>query len=1680
MSIAPSPTRRVLAGVVAFVMAFAAVPLGAMTAAASPAVASKSQPAFARLKGSGPMPPYATRHDGASLVNVRWRTGVTAAQIKAAAKRFGFAATKTSKLGWAQLTPDKTVVAGTLARMLRESRLVTDAQPSQEIKAFDVTPNDPLFPSQWSLLNTGQQGGTPGADISATKAWSQSTGSKDVIVAVVDEGVNWAHSDLKNNMWINTEDVPGNGIDDDKDGYTDDVRGWDFYNYDSTVYDPEDGDRHGTHVAGIIGAEGGNGIGISGVNQHVRIMPVKFLGADGYGTDWDGAQAIVFAVDHGATVINCSWGGGDSDVVHEAVDYAAAHGVIICAAAGNDYANNDDPDWASYPASYDATNVISVAASDRNDDLAEWSNYGSDSVDLAAPGVDVTSTLPKEQSGFYNDNLVSKTVYLPLQAEIMEPASARDALISGAVAQLGEATETPILVVDDSAAKVTSETPGVRLAVYTGALAAAGYSAVTTWSTDVSGTPTQKAMDGKIVVWFTGKDTSGWYGDPCLSEEEQYAIADFLDAGGNAVLISGKAATDLQYFGGMAEDLDLIGQYFGAECVGYETWANSFKGRSTSRLAGLDVSIPAAYTDPASEGMLWPTAADAVVMAGGSLSTTVMYTNDYAPLSGTSMATPQVTGAIALLKAKYPTATSDELVARVLNTVDRKPAFAGKTVTGGRLNVAAAMGAYPGRVSITAPKKGDRLFTGSSSTLRWKPATGAAAGATYTAQIGIPYLSFSQGFEDGTLGTFEEPTESGSPWSASTETTAIHSGSYGAKSGVLPPEVPAPDLGEGWYRMGVSAMQTTVTVPAGGAELSFYWRMPASDGWDTWGFFDAGEQWDYLDPSMVDDPSVWTKQTVQLTAGDHRLEFGSLNMLDEATDTALYIDDITLTAHEFTDIGEAGVGATSLDFTVPSEPTGDAWFRVQSHLDGVDSSWSTVKGVRIVSDAVAPAAPSDLALTPDLDGNIAIAWQNPSDPDYDHTLVLASTDHMPTGHDDASATVAYEGTGTAAAFGPVKDGTDVYVSAWAIDLSGNWSPAASADVRAVDRTAPAPVRSLKVLQPLPGLPMIVWGGAKGAFSTTVLRRYDTTPTVGDTDAMIVDELAPGIALDLDVDQDAPQAYYTVYVTDESGNVSDPRSVRAVLDPTGVVGELTIESNDFDDMTESAIVQTSSVWVDADVTNATEMRYFINDEYDADADWIPYQSRFQVDFLPIQGVQRVTVEFRKSAGDIMSVPLTASALIVLHKPYAPSSLAAKPRNTGVSLTWDVPEDDPTIAAYMMERGLTANGPWAPVAFMGSDEMMSGYSLFVAKLAPGVPSYFRATALDILYRDSDPSTVVVGTPGIGVRRFSGDRASTAAMASRACFEPSTETTPGSDYVVIAPDSNYIQALAANSLAGRYEASVLVAGKTMPAATRAEVQRLGVHRAFVVGTKSAVSSAVDAELKGLGIHVERVGGSDSYAVAANVARRMSASLFGSRDAFVVNGASRSDMCALMPIAYSSGRPIVVVKRTSVPSAFKSLIAKTPLSSVTIVGGPQAVSTKLLHWFGRDAETERIWGKLASDTAAALAERAVDWGWATWENVSVTDPSSWSQSLNIGAASDGGVVLVTSGKSLSAATSRVLKRNAESIDMVTVFGGSGTVSSSVQSKIRSAMSITMSGVIAAPGSSFGPGFPGFPGDGW
>jgi serine protease len=269
------------------------------------------------------------------------------------------------------------------------------------VLSIAATPDDPSFNQLWGLHNTGQTGGTADADIDAPEAWDVETGSAGVVVGVTDTGVDFSHPDLAAQQWVNagescdsTESANPtcaertDGVDNDANGYVDDWRGWDWVNDDNN---PVDDHNHGTHVSGTIGAVGSNGVGVTGVNWDVKVMALKFLNSAGSGTTADAIAATMYAAQNGAHVSSNSWGGGPFDQsLLDAIEFGATRGMLFVAAAGNDGKNNDPS--PTYPSSYDSEAIVSVAATDHNDALAFFSNYGAKSVDLGAPGVNILST----------------------------------------------------------------------------------------------------------------------------------------------------------------------------------------------------------------------------------------------------------------------------------------------------------------------------------------------------------------------------------------------------------------------------------------------------------------------------------------------------------------------------------------------------------------------------------------------------------------------------------------------------------------------------------------------------------------------------------------------------------------------------------------------------------------------------------------------------------------------------------------------------------------------------------------------------------------------------------------------------------------------------------------------------------------------------------------------------------------------------------------------------------------------------------------------------------------------------------------------------------------------------------------------------------------------------------------
>lgn len=260
-----------------------------------------------------------------------------------------------------------------------------------------LVPNDPFFQRLWGLSNQGQpdenmQKGIAGIDIGAVEAWKITTGSRQVVVAVIDTGLDLAHPEFNENVWTNQAELNGKpGVDDDQNGYIDDIHGWNFVSQTDSLKDDM---GHGTHVAGTIGARGDNQIGLVGVAWNVSLMPLKALDQTGAGTLAQAIEAIQYAILMKAQIINASWGSYEKSVLLEqTLQSAAEAGVLFVAAAGNDHLNNDNR--PVFPASFDLENLLAVAAIDSRGHLAQFSNFGWKHVALAAPGVSILSAIPE-------------------------------------------------------------------------------------------------------------------------------------------------------------------------------------------------------------------------------------------------------------------------------------------------------------------------------------------------------------------------------------------------------------------------------------------------------------------------------------------------------------------------------------------------------------------------------------------------------------------------------------------------------------------------------------------------------------------------------------------------------------------------------------------------------------------------------------------------------------------------------------------------------------------------------------------------------------------------------------------------------------------------------------------------------------------------------------------------------------------------------------------------------------------------------------------------------------------------------------------------------------------------------------------------------------------------------------
>ena len=503
------------------------------------------------------------------------------------------------------------------------------AEPNYLVYANISPPDDTHFNRLWGLHNTGQNvngtNGTNDADIDALEAWDVTTGSSDVVVAVVDSGVDINHPDLAANIWTNPGEIPGNGIDDDGNGYIDDVNGWDFYVNDN---DPRDADGHGTHVAGTIAAAGNNAAGITGVSWSAQIMALRFLDAWGNGITTDAIAAIEYAAAMGADIINNSWGGGGySQSLKEAIEASGA--VVVCAAGNSGW--NTDAFIAHYPSNYNSANIIAVAASDQDDSRAFFSNYGPFSVDVAAPGTNIYSSAPGRET-VWEDDFDDGNINGWMTGGTNNSWAATDAQAFSATHSLTDSHGASYLNNTNSWAR----SPLVDLSNHTAA------------KLEFKLYGSTGAAD---ILWVQASiNASTWFpvnfqlpGDTSLYNGVSGTVSSWITI-----------IADLEAYDG--EDQVYIRFNFITDATGT---ADGF------------------YID------------DVKVTAASS----TYSGNEYEFKSGTSMATPHVSGLAALIKAHNPALTNAEIKSAILGSVDVKAAWSGLVATGGRVNAASALAA---------------------------------------------------------------------------------------------------------------------------------------------------------------------------------------------------------------------------------------------------------------------------------------------------------------------------------------------------------------------------------------------------------------------------------------------------------------------------------------------------------------------------------------------------------------------------------------------------------------------------------------------------------------------------------------------------------------------------------------------------------------------------------------------------------------------------------------------------------------------------------------------------------------------------------------------------------------------------------------------------------------------------
>jgi subtilisin family serine protease len=546
--------------------------------------------------------------------------------------------------------------------------------------------DEPRFGELWGLNNTGQNGGTPNVDINGLEASAVTQGDPNLVVAVLDSGADFSHPDLAGHQWVNPGESGGgketNGIDDDGDGFVDDVNGADFVNNDGNPFDDH---GHGTHVSGTIAASV-NGKGVVGVAPNVKIMALKFCDASARGSTSNLIKAITYAKNKGAKISNISWGGNFPflQALKDAID---ASGSLVVAAAGNgepDGIGDDNDVTPFYPASYDSPNILSVAAINNQGNLAFFSNFGATSVDISAPGMNILSSIPGTPAAALSSvGSSGKAITAGYGADEIGDTADRASFFTKSFTAVNRGSQPVVVVDDDGSSNGGEANVGPTLAA---AIKSATGSAPTVIDV-AAGTngPALSALTGKTVVWATGQEFDSDGAGTTLTATDQATLTNFLGGGGKLVLTGRDALRNIEASPFVTSTLNLT-----ALSDGFDR--TTFAGSSGTAFAGeaYDLNSPTANQ---------PNWHDSLTPRNSSAVTQGLYPGSYAYLDGTSQAAPHVTGVAALAASADPALLSDPVALKnhVMDTGKPVPATSGKTVTGDMVDAEAAVGGVPRR-----------------------------------------------------------------------------------------------------------------------------------------------------------------------------------------------------------------------------------------------------------------------------------------------------------------------------------------------------------------------------------------------------------------------------------------------------------------------------------------------------------------------------------------------------------------------------------------------------------------------------------------------------------------------------------------------------------------------------------------------------------------------------------------------------------------------------------------------------------------------------------------------------------------------------------------------------------------------------------------------------------------------